>query len=104
MLEFNDKNFKEEVVESKKIVLVDFWAPWCGPCKMMGPVMEEVSQEIGDEFKVGKLNVDESPKIAQEYGVMSIPSLLFFKDGKVVEQFNGVQSAEVLIKELKKLK
>jgi thioredoxin len=104
MLEFTDKNFKEEVVESEKTVLVDFWAPWCGPCKMMGPVMEEVSQEIGDEFKVGKLNVDESPKTAQEYGVMSIPSLLFFRDGKVVEQFNGVQSAEVLIKELKKLK
>ena len=104
MLEFTDENFKKEVIESEKVVLVDFWAPWCGPCKTMGPIMEELSQEVGDDFKIGKMNVDENSKIAQEYSIMSIPSLLFFKEGKKVEQFDGVQSVEVLIKELKKIK
>lgn len=104
MLEFTDKNFKKEVLECGKITLVDFWAPWCGPCKMMGPIMEDLSKKVGDEFKIGKMNVDENSKTAGEYGIMSIPSLIFFKDGKVAKQLAGVQSVEALAEEFESLK
>ena len=101
--EFTDKNFKEEVIESEKVTLVDFWAPWCGPCQMMGPIIEDLAKEMGETFNIGKLNVDENPASASEYGVMSIPALKIFKGGKIVKEFTGVQNKEILMEELKNL-
>lgn len=85
----DDTNFKKEILESKLPCLVDFWAEWCGPCRRVGPVVEEVAAEYEGKFKIAKLNVDEGQKTASTYGVMSIPTLLFFKDGKVAEQVVG---------------
>lgn len=98
-----DQNFDSEVIKSDKPVLVDFWAVWCGPCIVQGPIVEEVGKSMAGKAKVGKLNVDENPLIAQKYGVMSIPTLMVFKSGTVVRQFIGVQSKEVLMGELNKL-
>ena len=89
--EFNDSNFDAEVVKSSDPVLVDFWAPWCGPCRQIGPVVEELASENDGSVKVGKLNVDEAPNAAQSYGVSSIPTLMVFKNGEVVDRFVGVQ-------------
>ena len=97
---FTDSNFEQEVLKSAKPVLVDFYADWCGPCKMQGPIIEEIAKEIGDKAKVGKFNMDENPKIAQQFEVMSIPTLIIFKDGKAVETMIGVQSKNILIEKL----
>ena len=94
--EFTDKNFEQEVIKSEKAVLVDFWAPWCGPCQVMGPIIDELTKEIGDKAKVGKLNVDENPETSSKYGIMSIPALKIFKGGQIVKDFVGVQNAETL--------
>ncbi len=102
-IEFTDQNFDQEVLRSDKAVLVDFWAPWCGPCKTMEPVIEELAEKIGDKAKVGKINVDENPQQASKYAVMSIPSIKIFKEGKIVKEFVGVQSLEILKGELEKL-
>ncbi len=99
-LEITDNNFKEEVIESDKVTLVDFWAPWCGPCQMMGPILDELSSEVEGKFKVCKLNVDENPNSASEYGIMSIPALKIFKDGKVVKELVGVQNKDSLKEDL----
>lgn len=98
-----DGNFDSEVLKSTKPVLVDFWAVWCGPCVVQGPIVEEVGKSMSGKAVVGKLNVDENPRMAQKYGVMSIPTLILFKGGMVVRQFIGVQSKEVLMGELNKL-
>jgi len=90
ILHLNDGNFKKEVLESKIPVLVDYWAPWCMPCKMLAPVIDEVAGEFENKIKVCKLNVDENPRLATQYGIMSIPTLIFFKNGKVMEQVVGV--------------
>ena len=103
-LELTDKNFEQEVVKNDKPVLVDFWATWCGPCQMMGPIIDEVSKEVSEFAKVGKLNVDENQETAQKFGVMSIPTLILFKKGENIKQMVGVQSKETLVDELKKLK
>lgn len=95
-----DQNFEEEVLKSDQPVLVDFWAPWCGPCQMQGPVVEEIAKEFSGKAKVGKLNVDENQAIASRYGIMSIPTLAIFKNGEVVEQMIGLQSKEVLADKL----
>ena len=87
--EFKEVSFKEDVLDSNKPVLVDFWAEWCGPCKMLTPTINELATEYLDRAIIGKLNVDESPTIAAEYGIRSIPSLLFFKDGEVQKQIMG---------------
>lgn len=101
-LEVTDANFEGEVLKSEKPVLVDFWAPWCGPCQALGPVIEELSKEV-TAVKVAKLNVDENPASAQAYGVMSIPTLKVFKGGEVVKEFIGVQPKEKLLAELASL-
>ncbi|MDO8451786.1 MAG: thioredoxin [bacterium] len=97
-----DQNFDQEVLKSDRPVLVDFWAVWCGPCQMQGPIVEEVAAALAGKAKVGKLNVDENPGTAQKYSIMSIPTLLIFKGGQVVKQFIGVQSKETLLTELNK--
>lgn len=89
--EVNDANFQSEVLDSAQPVLVDFWAPWCGPCRQIGPVIEQLAGENAGSVKVVKLNVDEAPGSAQSYGVSSIPTLMVFKGGEVVDRFVGVQ-------------
>jgi thioredoxin 1 len=98
-VEFTKDNFDAEVLKSDKPVLVDFWAPWCGPCQMMGPVIEELSTEV-TTAKIGKLNVDEHPEIAQQFGIMSIPTMKVFKAGAVVKEYIGVQPKDTLKTEL----
>lgn len=98
-----DQNFEAEVLKSDKPVLVDFWASWCGPCIVQGPIVEEVANAMEGRAKAGKLNVDENPQAAQKYMVMSIPTIMIFKNGTVVKQFVGVTSKETLIAELNKL-
>jgi len=85
----NDKNFEQEVLKSDIPVLVDFWAEWCGPCHMVAPVVEEIAKEYQGKLKVCKLNVDEAPQVASCYGIMSIPTLAIFKDGKVADKIVG---------------
>ncbi|QDU60305.1 Thioredoxin [Planctomycetes bacterium Pan216] len=88
---FSDAEFQQDVLESGQPVLVDFWAPWCGPCKMVGPVIEELATDFQGQAKVGKLNVDDNPKTAAAYGISSIPTVLIFQNGEVVDRFIGVQ-------------
>lgn len=89
-----DQNFVQETSEG--LVLVDFWAPWCGPCKMIAPVLEELNEEMGDKVKIVKLNVDDNQETAGQYGVMSIPTLLLMKDGNVIDQVVGFRPKEAL--------
>ena len=98
MIILTDKNFSEELLNSKLPVLVDFWAPWCGPCQMAGPVIEEVAKENEGKIKLGKVNVDESPQVAGKYGVMSIPTVILFKEGKEIRRKVGFESKESLVK------
>lgn len=100
---FSDQNFEEEVLKSDKPVMVDFWAPWCGPCQMMGPIIEELAKDFGEKAKIGKLNVDENNQTSSKYDIMSIPCIKIFKNGQEVQNFVGVQSKEVLKSELEKL-
>jgi thioredoxin 1 len=94
----SDQSFKTEVESGT--VLVDFWAPWCGPCKMIAPVLEEIDQEIGDKLKIVKVNVDENPETASQFGIMSIPTLMVMKGSEVVDKFVGFQPKEALVEKL----
>lgn len=99
-IKFTDQNFEEEVEKSKAPVLVDFWAVWCGPCQMMGPIIEELAKKFDGKIKIGKLNVDENPNTAQKYEVLGIPSLKFFKNGEVIDEITGLQPKEVIIEKI----
>lgn len=92
-------NFEEEVLKSDKQVLVDFWAPWCGPCKMLAPIVGEIAEEYADTVKVGKVNVDDEPTLAMKFGISSIPALLVFRNGEVVNSAVGYRS-KVLVEDL----
>lgn len=100
--EFNEKNFEQEVLQAEVPVFVDFWAPWCGPCRMVGPVVEEIAAEFAGRVKVGKMNVDENGKIAQQYGVMSIPTMIIVKGGQEVSRIVGFRPQKDIAKELEK--
>jgi len=101
---FNDENFQKEVIEASndRPVLVDFFAAWCGPCKIQGPIIDEVAEEMGDKAIVGKLNTEEAPETSSRYGVMSIPTIILFKDGEAKETLNGLQPKEALGEVIKK--
>lgn len=99
-LTFTDGNFEQEVLQAEGKVLVDFWAPWCGPCRMLGPVIDEIASECSDKIKVGKLNVDENSGTSAKYGVMSIPTMIVFENGEAVKKLVGFQPKEQLIAEL----
>ncbi len=98
VINITSQNFEEEVTKSSVPVLIDFWAPWCGPCKMMAPVVEEIAKEVGETAKVGKVNIDEEPNLASSFGVMSIPTFVVVRGGKVVGQTVGVQGKEDVLK------
>lgn len=99
-LVINESNFEEEVLKSEIPVLVDFYAEWCGPCKMMGPVVDAIANEVDGKAKVGKIDVDQSRKIAMKYNIMTVPTFLIIKDGKVVETLVGAVSKDKLLEKL----
>lgn len=99
-IKITSENFEVEVLKADKPVLIDFWAEWCGPCKMLSPVISEIAEEYGDKVKVGKVNVDEEVGLSVKYGIMSIPSVLLFENGKVVKKSVGFSPKEALIEEL----
>lgn len=91
LIHFDTETFDQEVLKSDRPVLVDFWAPWCAPCRMVGPIVEELATEFSGKVKIGKLNTDDHPKIAQRYRIMSIPTLILFQNGKVLDTVIGAQ-------------
>ncbi len=95
-IELTDDNFEQEVLQSELPILVDFWAPWCGPCRIIAPILEELAEELEGKARIGKLNVDENPRIAMQYGIRSIPTLVFFKDGEPVDGVIGAVPKKIL--------
>ena len=101
VLKLTSQNFEEEVLKSDKTVLIDFYADWCGPCRMMGPIVEEIANTAGENVKVGKVNVDDNQELAVKFGIMSIPTLIIFKNGKPVESLIGVRDKAEIMGKLK---
>ncbi len=102
-IEINESNFETEVLKSNQPVLVDFWAEWCGPCKMLAPLLDEITKEHADRIKVAKVNVDDQPALAERYGIQSIPTLLYFSTGEVRRQTIGLVSKGNIVKNLEAL-
>ncbi len=100
ILEITKENFEREVMQASKPVLIDFWAPWCGPCRMMAPILEEAAESIGEQALIGKVNVDEQAELANQFEIMSIPTLVIIKQGKIANTLVGVQTKEKVISEL----
>ena len=98
-ININKNNFQNEIMDSEKTVLLDFWAPWCAPCRMVVPIIEEIASERPD-IKVGKINVDEQPELASKFGIMSIPTLVVMKNGKIVQQVSGVRPKNAILEML----
>lgn len=103
VLEVTDNNFETEIIQSDKPAMVDFWAAWCGPCKMVAPVVKELANDYGDRVKIAKCNVDENPVTPSRYGIRSIPTLILFKNGQVVEQIIGAVPKDNIEEALKKV-
>jgi len=102
-LEVTDSNFEEQIIKSDKPALVDFWAEWCGPCRMISPIVSELADEMEGQAIISKLNVDENPEVCAKYGIRNIPTLLFFKGGEVVDKQVGATQKNVLLEKLKAL-
>jgi len=98
--EFTDDNFQVEVLDSDKLSMIDFWAEWCGPCRAIGPVVEELSKEFEGRVNIGKVNVDHNPQLSMNYGITSIPAILFIKNGQVVDKLVGAQPKHSFIKRI----
>ncbi|MBD3300439.1 MAG: thioredoxin [Candidatus Moranbacteria bacterium] len=103
VIKLSDADFTKEVKDQKGLVLVDFWAPWCGPCQMMGPIVDDLAEQYKDKIKFGKLNVDENPNTAKEFQIMSIPILMFFKDGKKINELLGAHDEETVIDKIEEV-
>ena len=101
-IQVNDDNFKKEVLESEELVLVDFWAPWCMPCRMLAPTIEEIANEMEGKVKVCKMNVDESIKYPQQYGILGIPTIILFKNGQVVETLPNLRPKEEIVEAIQR--
>ena len=100
-MEINEKNFEDEVLKSDLPVLVDFWAPWCGPCQMLTPILEDVANDYEGKIRVVKVNIQENENLASQYGIMAIPNLKIFKDGQVVDEIIGLQPKEAIGEKIK---
>ncbi len=99
-VELTDANFQEKVLNSDKLSVIDFWAEWCGPCRAIGPIIEELSKEYSEKINVGKVNVDHNPQLSVNYGITSIPAILFLKDGKVIDKLIGAQPKGNFVKKI----